>query len=116
MCSAMDGGAGLAVFYLLFVLVVISFSGEGMLCHAGLFSHPVYSFLGKISLPMYVMQTLFRRMVPCYFDKTSLWTQCLLIYLGIFGFSVALHILSARMHRIPVPALRTRLRRRTGHA
>lgn len=116
MCSAMDGGAGLAVFYLLFVLVVISFSGEGMLCHAGLFSHPVFSFLGKISLPMYVMQTLFRRMVPCYFDKTSQWTQCLLIYLGIVGFSVSLHVLSANMHGNPVPALRTRFGRLTRQA
>lgn len=102
MCSTMDGIWGLVVFYLLFVLVVIAFSGEGILCRAGIFSHPVFSYLGRISLPMYVTQTLLRRSIPWYFPKSSQWTQCLLIYLGIFGFAVLLDASSAFLHRHPV--------------
>ncbi len=102
MCSAMEGRLGLAVFYLLFVLVVIAFSGEGFLSRAGLFSHPVFAYLGRISLPMYVTQTLLRRIVPCYFARSSQWTQCFLIYLGIFALAVFLDASSAYLHRHPV--------------
>ena len=102
MCSAMEGRLGIGAFYLLFVLVVIAFSGEGILCHAGCFSHPLFSYLGRISLPMYVTQTLLRRSVPWYFAGSSQWTQCVLIYLGIFGLAVFLDSASAFMHRHPV--------------
>ncbi len=113
MCSAMGGSYGLIVFYLLFVLVVIAFSGEGLLCRAGIFSHPPFTYLGKISLPMYVTQTLFRKIVPWYFPKSSQWIQCMLIYLGIFGFAVFLHAASIYLHRRPV--LQTKFRRRVRH-
>ena len=102
MCSAMGGEYGLVVFYLLFVLVVIAFSGEGILCRAGFFSRPFFSYLGRISLPMYVTQTLFRDSVPWYFARSSQWTQCILIYLGIIGLAVFLDAASAFMHRRPV--------------
>lgn len=102
MCSAMEGKYGLAVFYLLFVLVVIAFSGEGILCRAGFFSHPLFTCLGRISLPMYVTQTLLRNSVPWYFAGRSQWTQCILIYLGIFGLAVFLDRASAFIHRRPV--------------
>ena len=102
MCSAMEGRLGIGVFYLLFVLVVIAFSGEGILCRAGCFSHPLFSYLGRISLPMYVTQTLLRRSVPWYFAGSSQWTQCILIYLGILGLAVFLDSASAFMHRHPV--------------
>lgn len=110
MCSAMEGKYGLAVFYLLFVLVVIAFSGEGILCRAGFFSHPFFTYLGRISLPMYVTQTLLRDSVPWYFAKSSQWTQCILIYLGIFGLAAFLDAASAFMHRHPVlqPAAKRR--------
>jgi peptidoglycan/LPS O-acetylase OafA/YrhL len=108
MCSAMEGRFGLVVFYLLFVLVVITFSGEGFLSRAGLFGHPVFAYLGRISLPMYVTQTLLRRIVPWYFAKSTQWTQCLLIYLGIFALAVFLDASSSYLHRHPVriPALK----------
>ena len=102
MCSALDGRAGLTVFYLLFVLVVIVFSGEGALSYAGIFRHPLFAYLGRISLPMYVTQTLFRRIVPWYFGKSSQWMQCVLIYFGIFVFSVFLQEVLVRLHRKPV--------------
>ena len=102
MCSAMGGEYGLVVFYLLFVLVVIAFSGEGILCRKGFFSHPVFTYLGRISLPMYVTQTLLRDCVPWYFARSPQWTQCILIYLGIFGLAVFLDAASAFMHRRPV--------------
>ena len=102
MCSAMGGEYGLVVFYLLFVLVVIAFSGEGILCRTGFFSHPVFTYLGRISLPMYVTQTLLRDCVPWYFARSPQWTQCILIYLGIFGLAVFLDAASAFMHRRPV--------------
>ena len=113
MCSAMEGRLGIGVFYLLFVLVVIAFSGEGILCHAGCFSHPLFSYLGRISLPMYVTQTLLRRSVPWYFAGSSQWTQCILIYLGIFGLAVFLDSASAFMHRHPV--LQPLAKRQTQH-
>ncbi|MBR3187958.1 MAG: acyltransferase [Lachnospiraceae bacterium] len=113
MCSAMEGRLGIGVFYLLFVLVVIAFSGEGILCHAGCFSHPLFSYLGRISLPMYVTQTLLRRSVPWYFAGSSQWTQCVLIYLGIFGLAVFLDSASAFMHRHPV--LQPLAKRQTQH-
>ena len=102
MCSAMGGEYGLVVFYLLFVLVVIAFSGEGILCRTGFFSHPVFTYLGRISLPMYVTQTLLRDCVPWYFARSPQWTQCILIYLGIFGLAVFLDAASVFMHRRPV--------------
>ena len=113
MCSAMEGRLGIGVFYLLFVLVVIAFSGEGILCRAGCFSHPLFSYLGRISLPMYVTQTLLRRSVPWYFAGSSQWTQCVLIYLGIFGLAVFLDSASAFMHRHPV--LQPLAKRQTQH-
>ena len=113
MCSAMEGRLGIGAFYLLFVLVVIAFSGEGILCHAGCFSHPLFSYLGRISLPMYVTQTLLRRSVPWYFAGSSQWTQCILIYLGIFGLAVFLDSASAFMHRHPV--LQPLAKRQTQH-
>ena len=113
MCSAMEGRLGIGVFYLLFVLVVIAFSGEGILCHTGCFSHPLFSYLGRISLPMYVTQTLLRRSVPWYFAGSSQWTQCVLIYLGIFGLAVFLDSASAFMHRHPV--LQPLAKRQTQH-
>ena len=113
MCSAMEGRLGIGVFYLLFVLVVIAFSGEGILCRAGCFSHPLFSYLGRISLPMYVTQTLLRRSVPWYFAGSSQWTQCILIYLGIFGLAVFLDSASAFMHRHPV--LQPLAKRQTQH-
>lgn len=102
MCSEMEGSFGLAVFYLLFILVVIVFSGEGMLCQAGLFSHPFFTYLGRISLPMYLTQTLLRRSVSWYFAKSPQWTQCLLIYLGIIGLAVFLDASSTYLQRHPV--------------
>jgi peptidoglycan/LPS O-acetylase OafA/YrhL len=110
MCSAMDGKTGLAVFYLLFIAVVIAFSGEGFLCHAGIFSSPVLIYLGKISLPMYVTQTLLRRSIPWYFSRCSQWTQCLLIYLGVFIFSAFLLSALDSLHRHPVLQARRVLR------
>ncbi len=120
MCSDMPGKYGLAVFYLLFVLVAITFSGEGALCHSGIFDHPVFTYLGKISLPMYVTQTLFRKLIPWYFPRSTQWTQCLLIYFGIFAFSVFLQAVSANLHRHPVlhrrPVLQFRLVRSRSRA
>ena len=113
MCSAMEGRLGIGVFYLLFVLVVIAFSGEGILCHTGCFSHPLFSYLGRISLPMYVTQTLLRRSVPWYFAGSSQWTQCILIYLGILGLAVFLDSASAFMRRHPV--LQPLAKRQTQH-
>ena len=109
-CSAMDGKTGLVVFYLLFIAVVIAFSGEGFLCHAGIFSSPVLIYLGKISLPMYVTQTLLRRSIPWYFSRCSQWTQCLLIYLGVFIFSAFLLAALDSLHRHPVLQARRVLR------
>ena len=113
MCSAMDGVWALAVIGLLFGAVTIVFSGEGLLCHAGLFRHPFFLYLGSISLPMYVSQTLLRRVVPFYFPKVSQWSQCLMIYTGIILFAVLLHMVIPVVTRIPaLVRSRTGLRRR----
>lgn len=113
MCSAMDGAWALAVIGLLFAAVTIVFSGEGLLCHAGLFRHPFFLYLGSISLPMYVSQTLLRRMVPFYFPGISQWSQCLMIYTGIILFAVLLHMVVPVVSRIPaLVRKRTGLRRR----
>ena len=101
MCSAMDGAWALAVIGLLFAAVTIVFSGEGLLCHAGLFRHPFFLYLGSISLPMYVSQTLLRRMVPFYFPGISQWSQCLMIYTGIILFAVLLHMVIPVVTHIP---------------
>lgn len=82
MCSAADGSYGLPVFYLLFLLVTITFSGEGLISRADFFHSPFFTWLGAVSLPMYVSQTLLRMLVPCVFGKYSQWTQCFLIYAG----------------------------------
>jgi len=91
MCSEMSGFYALPVTGLLFAAVSILFSGEGALQHAGVFRHPVYAWLGAVSLPMYVSQTLLRMLVPHLFAKSGQWTQCFLIYLGTFLFAVILH-------------------------
>ena len=79
-----------------------------------------FTYLGKISLPMYVTQTLFRKLIPWYFPRSAQWTQCLLIYFGIFAFSVFLQAVSANLHRHPVlhrrPVLQFRLVRSRSRA
>lgn len=90
-CSAADAKYGLPVLFLLFIVVVIAFSGEGLLCRADLFRSPVFAWLGAISLPMYVTQTLLRMSVPFWFGKASQRTQCFLIYAGIFFTAAILH-------------------------
>ena len=90
MCSAMSGIYALPVVGLFFLAVTIVFSGEGILSHAGCFQHPFFAMLGAISLPMYVSQTLFRRMIPYWFPKSAQWTQCALIYLSILLFALVL--------------------------
>lgn len=82
MCSAADGIYGLPVFYLLFFLIAITFSGEGLISRADIFRSSFFTWLGSVSLPMYVTQTLLRMVVPCVFGKCSQWTQCFLIYAG----------------------------------
>ncbi|MDO5132584.1 MAG: acyltransferase family protein [Eubacteriales bacterium] len=81
----------LPVVVLLFILVVIAFSGEGWLSGTGIFSNRVCLYLGSISLPMYVTQTLFRMYVPWRFGGFVLSIQCVLIYAGVLVFSIALH-------------------------
>lgn len=91
MCSAMSGIYALPVVGLLFLAVTIIFSGEGALSHFGCFRHPVFAMLGAVSLPMYVSQTLFRRMIPYWFPKSTQGTQCAMIYLSIVLFALILH-------------------------
>lgn len=104
MCSAADGRYGFAVFYLLFLLVAITFSGEGLISRADIFRSPFFTWLGAVSLPMYVSQTLLRMLVPCIFGKTTQWTQCFLIYAGTL--LLAAGLLAATSHvknkRLPV--------------
>ena len=90
-CSFAANIWSLPVFCLLFVVVVVSFSGEGALVRAGIFSHPVFLYLGSISLPMYVTQTLMRMYVPWRFAACSPEVQCLLIYTGILLLAVVMH-------------------------
>ena len=115
MCSALDRRLALAVFCLLTAAVTIVFSGQGVLCHAGAFDHPVFAYLGRISLPMYVSQTLFRMCVPYWFARSTQWTQCLLIYTGILLFAVimdgAAQILKkhrVKKHRALIPVRTSR--------
>ena len=113
MCSALEGRYALIVFCLLAAAVAIVFSGEGVLSHAGIFGHPVFAWLGRISLPMYVSQTLFRRAVPYWFDRNSEWMQCLMIYLGILLFAAAMdgaaRLCRGRRVRIPVRLYRRKI-------
>ena len=101
------------VFCLLSAAVAIVFSGQGVLCHAGIFTHPVFAYLGRISLPMYVSQTLFRRSVPYWFDRNSEWMQCLMIYLGILLFAMLMdgtaRLCRGRRVRIPVRLYRRKI-------
>ncbi|MDO5476982.1 MAG: acyltransferase family protein [Eubacteriales bacterium] len=99
MCSALDARYALAVFVLLFVSVTILFSGEGILAKAGYFDRPVFYWLGTVSLPMYVSQTLFRKAVPWYYAETDQWTQCFMIYAGILCFSILLHAVISQGQR-----------------
>ena len=113
MCSAMEGRYALIIFCLLAAAVAIVFSGEGVLSHAGIFGHPVFAWLGRISLPMYVSQTLFRRSVPYWFDRSSEWKQCLMIYLGILLFAMLMdgtaRLCRGRRVRIPVRLYRRKI-------
>jgi peptidoglycan/LPS O-acetylase OafA/YrhL len=109
----MEGCYALIVFCLLAAAVAIVFSGEGVLSHAGIFGHPVFAWLGRISLPMYVSQTLFRRAVPYWFDRNSEWMQCLMIYLGILLFAMLMdgtaRLCRGRRVRIPVRLYRRKI-------
>ena len=90
-CSFAANVWSLPVFCLLFIVVVVSFSGEGALSRAGIFSHPAFQYLGSISLPMYVTQTLMRMYVPWRFAVCSPEVQCLLIYTGILLLAAVMH-------------------------
>ena len=90
-CSFAANVWSLPVFCLLFIVVVVSFSGEGALSRAGLFSHPAFQYLGSVSLPMYVTQTLMRMYVPWRFAACSPEVQCLLIYTGILLLAAVMH-------------------------
>jgi peptidoglycan/LPS O-acetylase OafA/YrhL len=113
MCSAIEGCYALIVVCLLSAAVAIVFSGQGVLCHAGIFTNPVFAYLGRISLPMYVSQTLFRRSVPYWFDRSSEWKQCLMIYLGILLFAMLMdgtaRLCRGRRVRIPVRLYRRKI-------
>ena len=91
MCSSADESYGILCFYLLFIVVTMVFSGEGLLCHAGVFRSPFFAWLGAVSLPMYVSQTLLRMLVPCCFEKSGQWTQCFLIYAGVLLLGIVMH-------------------------
>lgn len=99
-CSFADNIWSLPVFLLLFIAVVITFSGEGALSRAGVFSHPFFLYLGSISLPMYVTQTLMRMYVPWRFAACSPEVQCFLIYFGILVLAVVLHAAVTRAENI----------------
>ena len=105
MCSAADSRYGLPVFYLLFLLVVITFSGEGLISRADLFRSPFFTWLGAVSLPMYVTQTIMRMLVPCVFAKSSQWAQCFLIYAGTLLLAAGLLTAISYIKRkdLPVP-------------
>ena len=105
MCSTLDSRLALVIFCLLTAAVTIVFSGQGALCQAGVFDHPVFAYLGRISLPMYVSQTLFRMCVPYWFSRSTQWTQCLMIYTGILIFAAVMEGTAQIMkkHRIRIP-------------
>lgn len=112
MCSAAGSKYGLVCFYLLFILLVAAFSGEGLLCHADIFHSPLFTWLGALSLPMYVSQTLVRMLVPHFFNKYSQWAQCFLIYAGVLLLGITLRIMInwANSRSLPKP-VRSLLRR-----
>ena len=108
-CSSADGKFGLIIFYLLFAVVVIVFSGEGMISRSRLFlaCRPLFYYLGRISLPMYLTQTLMRRSVPFFFEKSSLWTQCFLIYAGTLTLGILVSAVMDRSLRSRIAGLLT---------
>lgn len=108
-CSSADGRYGIIVFYLLFGAVVIAFSGEGIISRSRLFlsCRPFFCYLGRISLPMYLTQTLMRRSVPFFFEKSSPWSQCFLIYTGTLFLGMLLTAVMDRSARRGIAGLLT---------
>lgn len=99
-CSFAANIWSLPVFLLLFIAVVITFSGEGALSRTGVFSHPFFLYLGSISLPMYVSQTLMRMYVPWQFSACSPEVQCFLIYSGVLLLGAVMHAAVTRAQNI----------------
>lgn len=112
MCSSLDGAYALIVVALLSIAVTITFSGEGILCRAGAFNHPAFSYLGAISLPMYVSQTILRMTVQHWFARSTQWTQCLLIYIGVLALGVTLHALVPHMRIMHMRIMHMRMKHR----
>ena len=110
MCSAMEGRLRIGVF-------IFYLSGCDCLQRRNSATRAVSAIplfiSGQDQPSRNVTQTLLRRSVPWYFAGSSQWTQCILIYLGIFGLAVFLDSASAFMHRHPV--LQPLAKRQTQH-
>ena len=81
-CSNRSSTYGGIICLLLCIAVTISFSESGYFVHHQWFQNKFCMFLGSISLPMYLMQDVFRRLVPYCAAGSSKKVKALLIFFG----------------------------------
>lgn len=88
-CSNADKAFSGLVFFMLCIAVTISFSEIGI--GTGFFQNRFFLLLGSISLPLYLFQNMFRKMVPYIYNDIAPKHQCLIIYSMLFAFSIVFY-------------------------
>lgn len=86
--------------YALFVAVVLSFSNQTLTCE--ILNIKIVYFLGKISLPMYLMQNAIRELIQYYLQNWSITTQIVITLIGIFLVSIIVLILGNNIKKMIV--------------
>ncbi len=98
--SNVDRRLSAECFYLLCIAVTISFSGIGWVAQKELFQKRLFMYLGGISLPLYLLQNVFRQGVPLVMPGMSAKYQCAATFIGTLTGAVIMYEIVNKVKRI----------------
>lgn len=92
-CSFMPYCYECYVLIVLCISVTISFSQQGLLGKNKLFQHPIFSFLGGITLPIYLIQEIFQEGVLYFLPNLRHGYQALLMFVLAIAFGTISYLI-----------------------
>ena len=81
---------------LIFIMVMIEYSRYGLSDNVPKKTGAVFTYLGRISLPMYLVQSVFRKIRPYVFDSFRYRTQIIVLFICIVLSAMLLDIIFNR--------------------
>lgn len=99
-CFNVDRSFGGQVLYLLCIAVTISFSEIGIVGYKGWLQKPLFGFLGAISLPFFLSQNIFRKIVPVLCREMDPKYQFMVILAVLFAFSCVFCLVVERVKKL----------------